>query len=404
MAHEIRAPADFLTAVAAVVEAPHGRDVFAALGVEMERRRSLPDDPPLAWTLEAALAELAQRPHAASLFGAIRLLQGAQPDKPALGYALRAEDDTVRIDQKLLLGFAASEVDLVQPTALGRPRLVQSAVGLLGPNGVLPFRWTEHAFELANNEYRSLRDISFHAWINLVQRRQIALLFRAWSDARSETGAERPGQSHPIADRLRALSGLVLDGLRGRDGIDDGFKMAFSATLSRRVRNPGPLAAMLSKHFEAPVRIEEFVSHWLEIPVDQRSVLGHRLCTLGEDAVVGARVWDSMTRFRIVLGPLSLERYRSFLPVGPRYAELRDLVSLYVGAENEWDLVPLLEREEVPYSWAGNPGLLLGWSSWLGVRYEDVDAGDLSLPMTPRLGVAVPERAAAWADFEEQVD
>ena len=61
------------------------------------------------------------------------------------------------------------------------------------------------------------------------------------------------------------------------------------------------------------------------------------------------------------------------------------MVSLYVGAEYEWELVPVLERHEVPYSWAGNPGLLLGWSAWLGVRYDDIDARDLVLPMTPRL-------------------
>ena len=409
MAHEIRTPANVLTALerasaglratlAVVADAPYGPAVLEALDVEMARRRTLPDSPPEAWSLATALAELSARPHGATLFGAIRLLQGAQPDKPNLGYALRAEDDTVRIDQSLLLGFAASEVDAVQSSANGRPQLMQSAVGLLGPNGALPFRWTEHAFELITSEYRSHRDASFLAWINLVQRRQPALLYRAWSDARAETGAERAGRPHPVADRLRALSGLMLDGLRDRDHIDDGFKMASSATLSRRVRNPGPLAALLASYFETPVRIEEFVSRWLEIPVDQRSVLGHRLCTLGEDAVVGTRVWDSMTRFRIVVGPLTLERYRSFLPNGESHAELRDIVSLYVGVEHEWDLLPLLKHADVPYSWAGNPGLLLGWSSWLGVRYEALDADDLSLPMTPRLSAVAPVGAAAWID------
>ena len=58
----------------------------------------------------------------------------------------------------------------------------------------------------------------------------------------------------------------------------------------------------------------------------------------------------------------------------------------------------MLERHEVPYSWAGNPGLLLGWSAWLGVRYDDVDARDLVLPMTPRLSSGLPaggERAGS---------
>ena len=96
-----------------------------------------------------------------------------------------------------------------------------------------------------------------------------------------------------------------------------------------------------------------------------------------------------------MLGDLTLAAYRSFLPNGEAYAQLRDMVSMYVGVEHEWELVPVLKREEVPYSWAGNPGLLLGWSSWLGVRYEDVDAVDLVLPMTPRLQAARPMPAHA---------
>ena len=388
MATTIRTPTGFLTALRAVVGTEDGSSVLDALTAEMARRRSVQDRAPLPWTLPAALEELAARPHTASLFGAIRLLQGAQPAKVAPGYSQRAEDDAVRIDQTLLLGFAPSEVDAVMPGADAsddRPRLMQSAIGLLGPNGALPYRWTEHAHDLANTEYRSQRDVSFHAWLNVMQRRQIGLLYRAWSDAQAVTAADRPTQPHPIADRLRALGGVLLHGLQARDAIDDRFKMAFAATLSRRVRNSGPLAAMLAAYFELPVRIEEFASHWLTIPAEQCSALGLRFATLGADAVIGAQVWDATTRFRIVLGPLSLASYRRFLPNGDSHARLRDMVSLYVGVEYQWDLVPVLERDEIPSSRAGQPGLRLGWSTWLGIRDTPTDARDLVLPMAPRL-------------------
>ena len=409
MAAEIRTPPGFLTALRAIVGAAHGDAVLDALSVEMARRRAMPDSAPLPWTLGTAVDELAARPHRSSLFGAIRLLQGAQPTKAALGYSRRAEDDAVRIDQTLLLGFAASEVDAVRSGAddcedsdapdapYVRLRLAQSALGLLGPNGALPYRWTEHAHDLANSEYRSQRDESFHAWLNVMQRRQLALLYRAWSDAQAVTAADRPAQPHPITDRLRALGGVQLPGLQARDAIDDGFKMAFAATLSRRVRNPGPLAAMLAAYFEVPVHIEEFAAHWLAIPPDQRSGLGMRFATLGTDVVIGAQAWDATSRFRILLGPLPLATYRRFLPTGDSHLRLRDMVSLYVGVEYEWDLVPVLERQEVPQSRLGHPGLQLGWSAWLGQRGATPDtipdtvhgttgdARDLVLPMAPRL-------------------
>ena len=402
MAAEIRTPPGFLTALRAIVDAAHGDAVLDALSVEMARRRAMPQSVPLPWTLGTAVEELATRPHRSSLFGAIRLLQGAQPTKAALGYSRRAEDDAVRIDQTLLLGFAASEVDAVRSGAddrddpddpEARPRLAQSALGLLGPNGALPYRWTEHAHDLANSEYRSQRDESFHAWLNVMQRRQLALLYRAWSDAQAVTAADRPAQPHPITDRLRALGGVQLRGLQARDAIDDGFKMEFAATLSRRVRNPGPLAAMLAAYFEVPVRIEEFAAHWLAIPPDQRSGLGMRFATLGTDVVMGAQAWDATTRFRILLGPLPLASYRRFLPTGDSHLRLRDMVSLYVGVEYEWDLVPVLVRQEVPHSRLGHPSLQLGWSAWLGTRDATTDAipdttndaRDLVLPMAPRL-------------------
>jgi type VI secretion system protein ImpH len=117
---------------------------------------------------------------------------------------------------------------------------------------------------------------------------------------------------------------------------------------------------------------------------------------LGADAVAGAMVWDSATRFRILLGPVGLARYREFLPHGPAYRQLHDLVVLYAGPEWEWELVPLLRHDEVPYSWIGNEGLLLGWSSWLGVRYERTDADDLRLGMSPLFTAHTsPQKATA---------
>ena len=110
-----------------------------------------------------------------------------------------------------------------------------------------------------------------------------------------------------------------------------------------------------------------------------------RFATLGTDVVIGSQVWDATTRFRIVLGPLPLASYRRFLPNGDSHVRLRDMVSLYVGVEYQWDLVPVLERQEVPDSRAGDPCLQLGWSAWLGSRDAKTDARDLLLPMTPRL-------------------
>ena len=389
MANEIRSPSDVLSnLLGSIAATAAGPAVLDALRVSLLQRQQVGSAPAQPWSVSDALAALnPQEEQVIELFAALRLLEGAQPERARLGYSHLAEEDPVRLDQALLLEFARVEVSRVEESrgagSSNRAVIEQTAIGLLGPNGALPYTWTEHAHDLANSAYREQRDRSFVAWINVIQRRQTGLLYRAWSDSQAVVGMDRPLQPHPLGDRLRALAGVELADANTRDHIAPGFKMAFAAVLSRRVRSPQPLAAMLAYHFDALVRVEEFVARWLEIPKDQRTRIGVQFNRLGHDAVAGARVWDCATRFRIYIGPLSLERYREFLPHGRSYAELADLVTLYVGVEYEWDLVPVLEAPQVPQSWLGNEGLLLGWSSWLGVRHDTTDAADLNLHMAP---------------------
>ncbi len=390
MADSFRAPPEFLKLLRLLMARPDAPAIARAFDAGIEDRQNLAVLPAVRWSLGDALHVLSDPDQKVSFFGALRMLQAIQPGKARLGYSRLAEEDVVRIDQALFLEFArteVTEVGVVSTQDQGfAPRIVEAAVGLLGPNGALPYVWTEHAWELAHGPYRALRDESFLAWINVIQRRQLALLFRAWSDTQATVSADRPNEAHPLGDRLRALAGIAHGDMDKRDRIEPGFKMAFAAAFTRRVRNPQPLASLLSRYFDAPVRLEEFVARWLDIPADQCTRVGQQFNVLGHDAVAGARVWDCATRFRILIGPLPLRRYRQFLPNGEAYLELADLVSLYVGPEFDWELVPILEAQQVPISWLGNQGLLLGWSSWLGVRYEETDAGDLGLTMVPVLG------------------
>jgi type VI secretion system protein ImpH len=398
MALALRPPSDVLSELRSVADGPGGPAVLDALKIALDDRNVVEQRSPQEWTLSEAVAALDPETQEIELFAALRLLQAAQPERERLGYSHVADEDPVRIDQQLRLDFPPQEVSEVEEprgaATTNRPTVVQTAVGLLGPNGALPYAWSEFAHDLAHSPYRSERDGSFVAFVNVIQRRQLGFLFRAWQDSVAVAGVDRPGDAHPVADRLRAHSGLALADTASRDSVPEDFKLAFAAVLSRRVRSPQALAAMLSHFFEARVRVEEFVARWLDIPREQRTQLGVQFTTLGEDAVAGARVWDCSTRFRIYIGPMDLRRYRTFLPHGEAYAQLRDLVALYAGVEYEWELVPVLESEQVPYSWLGNQGLLLGWSSWLGVRYDPHDAADLHLAMSPDLQPRAAQREA----------
>lgn len=394
MASEIWTAPHMLKQLREMVSSRDGPALVAALQFAIDHRQMRISRPPVPWTVVAALQVLDPDGEDIELFAALRLLQGAQPQKARLGYSLLAEEDAVRIDQELHCAFAPAEVAAVADArglaTSGRPTVVQTAIGLMGPNGSLPYTWTEYANELAKSPSRTHRDDSFAAFLNVLQRRHLAFLFRAWHDCQAVAGADRPQEPHPLAQRLRALAGLALGGSESRDTVAPPFKSAFSAVFARRVKSPLALASMLSRYFGVQAIVEEFVPRWLAIPETQRTQVGVQFATLGTDAVAGERVWDCATRFRIRMRGLSLTRYFSFLPHGEDYAQLRDLVSLYAGPEFEWELVPELLAGEVPPARLPNPNLLLGWSCWLGVRHDDSDAADLSLPMLPKMAPRQP--------------
>lgn len=377
---------------------------------------------PVPWSIEDSLRALTSQRDRASLFGAIRLLQAAAPGAEPLGYAITPDREAVRIDQGLLLGFAGREVESVTLPAgsgaaaapastpgarwTGRPVLTQNAVGLLGPNGPMPYAWTQQVRNLPAQGKAQARQ-SFLAFINLVQRRQLALLYRAWSDALPVTAWDTgPARPHPVEQRLSALAGIAHGGLARQDSVPPAFKRAFAAALSRRVRSPGPLASMVALYLGVPVRVDEFSCRWLEIPPDQRTRIGQYCSRLGqkivkrfdpvrgrevetelvgEEAVAGAWAWDGSTRFDLVVGPVDLATYLRLLPGQALHEEVRDLVALYIGPEWEWRLLPLLHAAEVPRAELGRPFASLGLTHWLGGRAGTAPAADLRLAVGPNL-------------------
>jgi type VI secretion system protein ImpH len=90
-------------------------------------------------------------------------------------------------------------------------------------------------------------------------------------------------------------------------------------------------------------------------------------------------VWDHQSKFRIHLGPLTLEQYKAFLPThASTLRKLVDWVRFYLCFELDWDVRLHLRREEVPALKLGRGGQL-GWTTWLGRRTSTADAADLLL-------------------------
>jgi type VI secretion system protein ImpH len=341
----------------------------------------------------ALFAALAREPWSFDFFQALRRIEGVFPDRPRLGRALRPGAEPVRLSQEPSVAFAPSTLSAFEEQEGGLPpRLEQRFFGLLGPNGPLPLHLTEYTRDrLLHHDDRTLA-----RFLDLLQHRLTLLFYRGWADARPTVQQDRPEEDR-FAVYMGSLAGYGTPGTRGRDAVPDHAKLFFVGRLSRHAKNAEGLEAILEGYFGMPVSVEQFALGWLRIPVDQRSVLrGERQPSgiLGFGTVLGERVRDVQSRFRIVMGPMDLDRFSDLLPDGRSLVRLVDWVRNYVGFEFDWEVQLVLARDEVPGVRLGREGRL-GWTTWLGARRSPTDADDLVLAPEQKLSTGLPREAAA---------
>jgi type VI secretion system protein ImpH len=322
---------------------------------------------------------LEQKPFDFDFFHALRRIECFHSEKPRLGEGLRPRDDPVRLGQEPALTFAPSSISSVRPPEDTQPgRFEVRFFGLLGPNGPLPLHLTEYA----RTRLLNAGDPTFARFLDIFNHRFLLFFYRAWAQAQPTVSLDRPREDR-FTVYVGAFEGLAGGKMRSRDEIGDFAKLFYAGWLSRQVRNRDGLVALLTSYFRVPVRVEEFVGHWMCLPPRERTRLsaihdGLASRQLGRGSVLGARVWDRQHKFRIWLGPLTLTQYESFLPGGQAIGRLVAWVRQYFCFEFEWDVCLVLGHEEIPKVRLGQFGRL-GWTTWLGSRMGIEDASDLTL-------------------------
>jgi type VI secretion system protein ImpH len=320
-------------------------------------------------------AALAAAPYRYDFYQTLRRLECLAEPRPRWGEARRPLDEPIRLGQEADLSFAPAPIASFGPGRKGMPpRLHVRLFGLLGPNGPLPLHLTERARE------RQLHaaDQTLSRFLDLFNHRFLALLYRAWAQAQPHVNHDRPAE-----DRFRvfigSFVGIAPASMRRRDSTPDLAKLFHAGALLRQTRNADGLKGILEHFFNVPVALQQFVGHWLELGARERTCLAEGQAVLGAGAVLGRRVWDRQHKFRIQLGPLTLDQYEAFLPGGALLPQMADWVRLYCGFELAWDVRLVLAEGQVPRLRLGS-GSRLGWTSWLpGRRAERSDRDDLCL-------------------------
>ena len=333
-----------------------------------------------AYTLEQLFESLKDKPHAYGFFQAMRMMECLYPDRPRLGMSRQPGDDPIRLGQDPSPVFEAASLTRFEPGKKDQPhRLMVRFLGLLGPNGPLPFHLTEYAYK----RFKHHRDETFARFLDIFHHRMLCLFYRAWANNQPTVSYDRPDTDR-FSDYTGSLAGFGMSSLRQRDDMPDAAKMYYIGRLACQTKSADGLEAMLKDFFGLPAAVNGFIGEWMDLPQQNICCLGKNSENemLNQSIILGQRFWSCQHKFRIILGPLNFKEYTSLLPIGKCIQRLADMVRNYIGDELAWDLKLILKKEEVPVAQL-NRGYRLGWTTWLDGRSGEKDAQNLIL--TPSL-------------------
>jgi type VI secretion system protein ImpH len=262
--------------------------------------------------------------------------------------------------------IAASESDATGGDAQ-QLSLTVGFLGLTGPSGALPTRYTELLVDRKNHH----RDSTLHDFLDLFSHRAIALFYaasqkyRVYRQVELDAGA---GFSRYLLD----LAGAGLSGLRGRlqltcaPGDADRFLMYYAGILARRPLSAAALEGLVAGLLGVGVRLQQFQPTCVELPPSERSALGLGNCELGVSALIGSRLYDRQSRATLMIGPLNSKTFADLLPGSTAARALAELIRFCIGHTLAVDVSLTLRRKCIPAPHlSAKMPRQLGFNTWI---------------------------------------
>ena len=319
--------------------------------------------------------ELFDEPYRFEFFQAVRLLEKIFPERKPVGIDAFPNQELVRFRSRIALDFPASEIHEFRAsedplTGESLDEMVVNFMGVVGVSGVLPTRYSEFLLDRVRH-----RDTAMWYFLDMFTHRSVSMFFRAWSKYRFPIAYERGDDD--FTAYLFDIIGLGTRGLHGHMGITDQSLLPYSGLIAQKPHSRNAVENLLSDYFGVSVTVKQFFGQWLPLDAADRTKLGVANSGLGTSAIIGARVWDQQSKFRVRLGPLMLKHFQGFLPNGSAYTALNSIIKFMAGKEFDFDVHLCLAAKQVPGLILTTRAVrkpMLGWTSWLKTKpFEDDD-------------------------------
>jgi type VI secretion system protein ImpH len=314
-------------------------------------------DPPTDRLQQGVYRRLLEEGHRFQFVQAVRLLDLAFPEKEKPIGTPRGDRRRIRLRPSPALVFPAADVSGVHlgPEAV---HVVQTFLGLYGLCSPLPPPFSEDVAEEG-------RDTTAHRdFLDLFNHRLLAFFYRAWKKY-------RPGlRMGDAAGPHRRM--LCLAGVGARPPSSDppsapapGQLAAQAALFGAQTPNAEGLEALVESQLsDVQVDVIENVPRWIPSPTQYG--LGDDGLQLGNGGILGRHVYDRTGKFRLRLGPLTLDQYLALLPGGSAAARVDRLVRLYVPEALTYDVELRVPSAALPPTRLGAAGSQLGRTTHLG--------------------------------------
>lgn len=250
------------------------------------------------------------------------------------------------------------------------PVLTAALMGIYGSSGVLPYFDTQRIIDtgLRKNAEKDLLDLFNHRILSYFYRACIKYRVQFAYEAYLETASS---SENLLTSMLWSIAGMATPGLQRRLSFPDELTAEFCQFLGVKSKNALSLSRMLQSYFGHTTMIQQFQGQWLTLSSDARSDMPTRKsplgqnCQLGLNFIIGDRVWDVQSKFRVRLGPLLRHEFNALLPGSERLTRAAQLIRLYSGVQLDFDIQLELAAREVPECVLDGRSSRLGMNSWL---------------------------------------
>jgi len=310
--------------------------------------------------------KLIKHGHKFDFFQAVKILEALHPNNNSVGTGSNPDNETIRFSSHAGLSFAASDINEIVKQSDNQSvpyKMIVNFLGLAGSTGPLPLKYTELVLKRIQK-----KDFAFRDFLDIYHHRIISLLYKSAKKHRVHLNTISPEKTD-IARYVFSLIGIDYNVFNQFNFINKRLLLSYAPLFFQRCKNLSNLELLLSDFFQVQVKGKQFCGSWFDISDDELSKIGTFSGinnTIGKNVIIGKQSFSRQSKVELIIGPLTIQQYRNFLPSGRAFKHFLKMVRFYIGKIVECDISLILLSSEIPeVRFENTNSIKLGWTSFI---------------------------------------